>query len=106
MSRFFFSCLFMGAVCGVVGGLMASADTLAVPAASTKAAMHSLTVEDFTGPSYYAACSSGLVIVIADCFSVGNLLVTVDFGIGLPRQADIRLTDRRGVHAEHRDELF
>src|ERR1700722_4268893 len=46
MSRFFFSCLFMGAVCGMVGGLMDSAASAAT-ADSARIAVNSVVPEDF-----------------------------------------------------------
>src|ERR1700733_7078469 len=46
MSRFFFSCLFIGAVCGMVGGLMDSADSGAMPAAIIKAVANCRILDD------------------------------------------------------------
>src|SRR5579863_8850655 len=46
MSRFFFSCLFMGAVCGIVGGLIGSADSGAMPTANIRAVANCRILDD------------------------------------------------------------
>src|SRR5579864_3291463 len=60
MSRFFFSCAVMGAVCGLVGGLIDSAGKGAIDAASTSApANHHFTLEILMEFSLRSECPLG-----------------------------------------------
>jgi hypothetical protein len=101
----------MGAVCGMVGGLMDSADNRATPEANTNAAANSFVLEDVIAwPSYYfwsgLHAEPVLVVVIADRFGIGDGFIAMDLDVGFAGAVDIGLTRGRRIHAEHRDELF